>query len=125
MVNYYLKAVVSLLVSLAVVLLQAFNDVYAGGVTGVEWLGLLAILLGPAGLVAALANTAFSPATKAMVQNVCAVAIVVVQGAIGVYAGGINTQEWIGIGLLLVSGLAVYVTPNSGPRTTRRSALTS
>ncbi len=119
MITNYTKAIVSLVISLAVVGLQAFNDVYAGGVTGLEWLGIAAIILGPAGLVLAFGNSPFSPATKAVVQNVCAVAIVVVQGAIGVYAGGITSQEWIGIGLLLLSSLAVYFAPNTGVRERR------
>lgn len=116
MITAYNKAIVSLIISVFIVALQAFNDVYAGGVTGLEWLGVAAILLGPAGLVAAVSNSPLSPATKALAQNVSAVAIVVVQGVIGVYAGGITSQEWIVIGLLLLSTLAVYVTPNSGAR---------
>jgi hypothetical protein len=112
--NVYAKAVVAFLISLALVLIQSVTDVYAGGITGYEWLGIAAILVGPAGLVAALGNSPFSPATKALVQQVCAVVIILVQGIQGVYNGGITTQEWLGIGILLLSSLAVYFVPNRG-----------
>lgn len=108
----YAKAITSLVISLVLIATQYIQGVYDGGINGVEWLGLLLVLFGPAGLVAGLANTPLSPATKALVQHVCAVVIVVTQGIIGVYSNGISSQEWLGIGLLLVSTLAVYLVPN-------------
>lgn len=110
----YAKAVTSLVISLLLIIVQYVQGVYAGGIDGVEWLGLILVLFGPAGLVAALANTPLSPATKALVQHVSTVVIVVTQGIIGVYANGISQEEWLGIGLLLVSTLAVYFVPNAG-----------
>jgi len=117
----YLKAIVSFVMSVAIVSMQAVFDVYDGGITGYEWLGVAAIILGPAGLVAALANTPFSPATKAMVQMLAATALVVVQGMLKVYDGGIDSKEWLGIGVILLTTLAVYLTPNAGyQRTSNR-----
>lgn len=113
MLGKYAKAVTSLVISLLLVVIQYVQGVYAGGIDGVEWLGLLLVVFGPAGLVAALGNTAASPATKALVQHVSTVVIVITQGIVGVYANGISNQEWLGIGLLLVSTLAVYLVPNS------------
>lgn len=114
MLSYYAKAVVSLLISLAIIVVQWASGAYDGGVSGYEWLGLAALLVGPAGLVAVFQNTPFSPATKALVQQVCAVAIVVVQATQKVYSGGISTVEWLGIAAVLLSSLAVYLVPNSG-----------
>lgn len=105
------KTVTSFLISVLLVVVQAVQGVYAGGITGLEWLGIALVVFGPAGLVAASNNTPWSPATKALVQHVSAVAVVVVQGVIGVYANGISNEEWLGIGLLLLSTLAVYVVP--------------
>lgn len=119
MLSYYAKAVVAFLISVALVVVQAVSDVYAGGITGVEWLGIAAILFGPAGLVAALANTPFSPATKAVVQQVCAIAVLVIQAFIGVIGNGISNQEWLAIAVLLLSNLGVYFVPN-GPAPARR-----
>lgn len=114
MFGYYAKAVVSLLISLAIIVVQWASGAYDGGITGYEWLGLAALLAGPAGLVAALANTTFSPATKAVVQQVCAVVIVLVQATQGVYSGGISDVEWIGLAGVLLSSIAVYAVPNAG-----------
>lgn len=125
MVSYYAKALVSLLISVALIVVQWLTGVYAGGIDGVEWLGLAAILFGPAGLVLAFANTPFSPATKAIVQHVCAVGIVVVQGILHVYDHGISPVEWIGIAGILLSTLAVYVVPNSGVAPATRSLRTN
>jgi hypothetical protein len=118
----YAKAVTSLVISLLLIVIQYVQGVYAGGVDGVEWLGLIVVLFGPAGLVAWLGNSPLSPATKAVVQNVCSVVIVVVQGVIGVYADGISTDEWLGIGLLLLSSLAVYYVPNKDQGVIERRA---
>lgn len=109
----YAKAIVALLISIAIVVVQAVSGVYANGITGVEWLGIAATVLGPAGLVAAFANTPFSPATKAIVQHVCMVALVVIQGVIHIY-GHITVLGWLGIAATLLSTLAVYFVPNSG-----------
>lgn len=114
MLGKYAKAVTSLVIGLAVVVVQYLQGVYVGGIDGVEWLGVLLVVFGPAGLVAALGNTAVSPATKAIVQHVSTVVVVVTQGVIGVYANGISNEEWLSIGLLLVSTLAVYLVPNTG-----------
>lgn len=114
-----LKVIVSFLISILVVAIQAYNDVYAGGVSGLEWLGIAAILFGPAGLVAAVANTPLSPATKALAQQISATVVVLVQALAGVYADGISDQEWMGVALLLLSSLAVYVAP--GTRVARRA----
>lgn len=114
MFSYYAKAVVSLLISIAIIAVQWLSGAYDGGVNGYEWLGLLALLFGPAGLVAAFANTPFSPATKAIVQQVCSVVIILVQGTQQVYSGGITPVEWLGIGSVLLSSLAVYFVGNSG-----------
>lgn len=114
MLGHYGKAVTSLVISVLLVLVQYLQGVYAGGITGVEWLGLLLVVFGPAGLVASLANTDLSPATKALVQHVSTVVVVVTQGVLGVYANGISNEEWFGIGLLLLSTLAVYFVPNAG-----------
>jgi hypothetical protein len=108
-----LKALTSLVMGIAIVVIQALMGVYAGGISGWEWLGVAAIVFGPAGLVAAVNNTAYSPATKALVQHVSAIIIVLVQGIQGVYAKGITTEEWLGLGLILLTTLAVYVAPPS------------
>lgn len=109
--DFDLKTLTALIISIALVLVQAVQGVYANGITGYEWLGIALIVLGPAGVVAAVNNTPWSPAAKALAQHVSAVIIVVVQGIQGVYSGGITSQEWLGIGLLLLSTLAVYVVP--------------
>ena len=114
MISHYAKAVVSLLISLAVIVVQWASGAYANGIVGLEeWLGLALLLLGPAGLVAAVANTNFSPATKALLQQVSSVAVVLVQALLDVYSGGFTNQEWIGIAALLLSSLAVYFVPNA------------
>lgn len=106
-----LKTAVAFLIGLLLVVVQYVQGVYDGGVTGVEWLGLALVVFGPAGLVALANNTPWSPATKALVQQVCTVAVVVTQGLLGVYSGGVSQEEWFGLGLLLITNLAVYVTP--------------
>lgn len=108
-----LKTGMSLLISVVLLVVQYVQGVYAGGIDGLEWLGLLAVLFGPAGLVALANNTPWSPATKAVIQHVASVVIVVVQGVQGVYANGINSEEWFGLALLLLSSLAVYVVPGT------------
>lgn len=111
------KTVASFVVSLLLIVVQYFQGVYAGGIDGWEWLGLAAVLFGPAGLVALVNNTPVNPALKAVVQNVSAVVIVVVQGVQGVYAGGISTEEWYGLGLLLLSTVVVYFAPSDNTAT--------
>jgi len=38
-----------------------------------------------------------------------------------VYDGGIDSKEWLGIGVILLTTLAVYLTPNAGyQRTSNR-----
>lgn len=106
-----LKTLTAFAVSLLLIVIQWATGVYQGGIDGFEYLGLAAILFGPAGFVALVNNTPWSPATKALAQHISAVAIVVVQGIQGVYAGGINTEEWLSLALVLVSTLAVYVVP--------------
>lgn len=112
----YSKAIVTFLVMLGLVVLQSVYGVYDGGITGYEWLGVAAVVLGPTGLVAALANTSFSPATKALVHQVAVVAIIVIQGVQDVYAGGISDKEWLGVGVLLLTNLMVYFMPTSAPQ---------
>lgn len=114
MLSYYAKAITSFLISVGIVVVQAVEGVYSNGITGYEWLGIAAVLFGPAGLVAAVANTPWSPASKLLVQHVCTVAIVVVQGMLNVYDGGINGTEWLGIGAALLAALGVYFVPNGG-----------
>lgn len=109
--DFDLKTLTSFVISIALVLIQYTQGVYAGGIDGMEWLGLLLVLFGPAGIVAAVNNTPWSPATKALAQHVSAVVIVLVQGVQGVYSGGITSVEWMGLALLLLSTLAVYVAP--------------
>jgi hypothetical protein len=109
--DFDLKTLTAFVISLVLVLVQAIQGVYAGGIDGTEWLGIALVLFGPAGLVAAVNNTPWSPAMKALAQHVSAVGIVVTQGIVGVYSGGISHEEWLGIGLLLLSTLAVYVVP--------------
>lgn len=114
--DFDLKTLASFVVSLLLVLVQYLNGVYDGGVNGLEWLGLGLVLFGPAGLVAAVNNTPWSPATKALAQAVSTVGVVVVQGVMDVYDGGVSTQEWLAVGLLLLSTLAVYVVPGTNLR---------
>lgn len=109
--DFDLKTLTAFIVSLLLIIVQWATGVYQGGIDGVEYLGLAALLFGPAGLVALVNNTNWNPAAKAIAQHVSAVAIVVVQGIQGVYAGGINAEEWLGLALILVSTLAVYVVP--------------
>lgn len=111
--DFDLKTLASFVVSLLLIVVQYVQGVYDGGVTGLEWLGLAAVLFGPAGLVAIVNNTPWSPATKALAQHVSAIVIVLVQGLVGVYNGGITDQEWFGLALLLVSTVAVYVVPGT------------
>ena len=113
----YAKAVAAFVITVLLVVVQAVTGVYDGGITGAEWLGVAAIVLGPTGLVAALKNTPFSPATKALAFQVCAVAVVLIQGALDVYNGGFTTQELLGLGVLLLSNLLVYFVPESGTPT--------
>jgi hypothetical protein len=107
------KTLTSLVVSVLLVAIQAIQGVYADGIDGYEWLGIALVIFGPAGLVAAVNNTPWSPATKALVQHVSAVVIVLVQGLQGVYSNGISNSEWLGLALLLLSTLAVYVAPGA------------
>ena len=106
-----LKTLASFLVSLAIIVVQYVTGVYSDGISGEEWIGLVVLLFGPAGLVALVNNTPWSPATKAVVQHVCSVVIVVAQAVQGVYAHGLTTEEWLGVALVLLSSLAVYVVP--------------
>lgn len=105
------KTLTSFLLSLAIIVVQYIQGVYADGVSGAEWLGLAAVLFAPAGLVALVNNTPWSPAAKAIVQQVSAVVIVLVQGVQGVYAGGISNEEWMGLTLILLTSLPVYFAP--------------
>jgi hypothetical protein len=114
--DFDLKTLYAFLLGLLTVVVQAVTDVYNGsGVAGIgglaEWLGVAAIVFGPAGLVALVNNTPWSPSTKHIAAMVSTLIIVVVQGMQKVYDGGITGQEWLGIALLVLTTLGVYAVP--------------
>lgn len=117
-----LKTLFAFFLGLGTVVVQAVSNVYTGaGFLGIggfkEWLGVILVVFGPAGLVALVNNTPWSPATKHLVAMVSTLVVVVTQGIQKVYDNGITGQEWLGIALLVFASVSVYVAPARTLRT--------
>lgn len=124
------KTVTSFVLGIVLVVIQAVQNYYADGLSHpLTWVYILATILGPTALVALANNTTWSPATKALVQSACAVAIVFLQGIEGVYTrGGVSVYDWLTIAFTTLTAFGVYflgqsktvpaVTTGTGPAVT-------